>query len=83
MQSRLSSKGQIVLPAPMRRLLGLKPKSKVLIEERDGGIFIRPVPRKQGIAPIAYLPEGAIKLSERDYALDMAAGEDDMPAREL
>jgi AbrB family looped-hinge helix DNA binding protein len=80
MQSTLSSKGQIVLPAPMRRLLGLKPKSKVLIEERDGGIFIRPVSRKQGIAPIDYLPEGSIKLSERDYALDAAAGEDDIPA---
>ena len=80
MQSTLSSKGQIVLPAPMRRLLGLKAKSKVIIEERDGGIFIRPVSRKQEIVPIDYLPEGAIKLSERDYALDAAAGEDDIPA---
>ncbi len=80
MQSTLSSKGQIVLPAPMRRLLGLKARSKVLIEERDGGIFIRPVPRKRGIDPIDYLPEGAIKLSESDYALDQAAGEDDIPA---
>jgi AbrB family looped-hinge helix DNA binding protein len=80
MQTALSSKGQIVLPAPMRRLLGLKAKSKVLIEERDGGIFIRPVARKLRIAPIDYLPEGAIKLSEGDYALDRAAGEDDIPA---
>jgi AbrB family looped-hinge helix DNA binding protein len=80
MQSALSSKGQIVLPAPMRRVLGLKAKSKVLIEERDGGIFIRPVSRKPRIAPIDYLPEGAIKLSESDYALDRAAGEDDIPS---
>jgi AbrB family looped-hinge helix DNA binding protein len=80
MQTTLSSKGQIVLPAPMRRLLGLRAKSKVLIEERDGGIFISPAPRKRSIVPIDYLPEGAIKLSKSDYALDASAGEDDIPS---
>ena len=80
MQTTLSSKGQIVLPAPMRRLLGLRAKSKVQIEERDGGIFISPISRKRSIAPIDYLPIGAIKLSETDYALDMLAGEDDIPS---
>ena len=79
MQTTLSSKGQIVLPAPMRRVLGLKAKSKVLIEERDGGIFIRPVRKATAVAPIEYLPVGAIKLSEQTYLLDAAAGEDDVP----
>jgi bifunctional DNA-binding transcriptional regulator/antitoxin component of YhaV-PrlF toxin-antitoxin module len=64
----------------MRRLLGLRAKSKVLIEERDGGIFISPVSRKRSITPIDYLPAGAIKLSASDYALDRLAGEDDIPA---
>ena len=79
MQTTLSSKGQIVLPAPMRRLLGLKTRSKVLIEERDGGIFIRPLRRAARIQPIKYLPPGSIRLTEGDYALDTAAGEDDSP----
>jgi bifunctional DNA-binding transcriptional regulator/antitoxin component of YhaV-PrlF toxin-antitoxin module len=63
----------------MRRVLGLKAKSKVLIEERDGGIFIQPVRRKAEFAPIEYLPQGAIKLSEGAYELDSLAGEDDVP----
>jgi AbrB family looped-hinge helix DNA binding protein len=81
MQTTLSSKGQIVLPAPMRRILGLRAKSKVLIEERDGGIFIQPIRRKAVIAPIEYIPEGAIKLSEGAYELDALAGEDDVPRK--
>jgi AbrB family looped-hinge helix DNA binding protein len=79
MQTTVSSKGQIVLPAPIRRVLGLKTRSKVLIEERDGGIFIRPLRRALKFAPIEYLPPGAIQLSESTYALDAAAGEDDLP----
>lgn len=63
----------------MRRLLGLKTRSKVLIEERDGGIFIRPLKRRARIQPIEYLPPGAIKLTESAYALDASAGEDDIP----
>ena len=81
MQTTLSSKGQIVLPAPMRRVLGLKARSRVLIEERDGGIFIQPIRRKAAIAPIKYLPPGAIKLSEGAYELDALAGEDDVPRK--
>lgn len=79
MLTTLSSKGQIVLPAPMRRLLGLKARSKVLIEERDGGIFISPVKKARSIVPIDYLPFGAIKMNERDYQLNAIAGEDDVP----
>jgi AbrB family looped-hinge helix DNA binding protein len=79
MLTTLSSKGQIVLPAPMRRLLGLKARSKVLIEERDGGIFIRPAKSTRSIVPIDYLPLGAIKMNEKDYQLNSIAGEDDVP----
>ena len=80
MQPTLSSKGQIVIPAPMRRLLGLRANSKVQIEERDGGIHNSPILRKRSIVPIDYLPAGSIKLSETEYALDLAAGEDDIPS---
>lgn len=64
----------------MRRLLGLRAKSRVLIEERDGGILISPVSRRKAIAAIDYLPEGAITLSKADYALDLSEGEDDIPS---
>ena len=42
MHATLSPKGQIVLPVAMRRRLRLDPGSIVDIEERAGGIFIRP-----------------------------------------
>ena len=79
MQITLSSKGQIVLPAALRRLLGLHPRAKLEIEERDGGLFIRPAGRSHAIAPIEYLPAGAIKLSAHDYEFDRLAGEDEFP----
>jgi len=47
----------------MRRLLGLKPHSKVLVEERDGGIFIRPAKNARSIVPIDYLPLGALQMN--------------------
>ena len=79
MQITLSSKGQIVLPAPMRRVLGLRTGSKVSIEERDGGIFIQPARKAKSIVPIRYLPLGSIKMNEQDYELNLMAGEDDEP----
>jgi hypothetical protein len=63
----------------MRRGLGLRAKSEVLVEERDGGIFIRPVPKGGSFAPIDYLPPGTIEVSETALALDAMAAEDDVP----
>jgi len=79
MRITLSTKGQVVLPAPLRRLLGLRPRSRLEIEEREGGLFIRPAGRPRAIAPIEYLPPGSIKLSATDYELDRLAGEDAFP----
>lgn len=79
MQATISSKGQIVLPAPLRRQLGLGRRSKVFIEEREGGIFIRPAKPATGIAPIEYLAPGVIVLSPQDYEFDRIAGEDEGP----
>jgi len=75
----LSSKGQIVLPAPMRRSLRLRPRARLTAEERDGGVFLRPVKPAAKFEPIEYLPPGAIKLTQRDYDLDKLAGEDTPP----
>jgi AbrB family looped-hinge helix DNA binding protein len=41
--SSISPKGQITLPAEIRRSLGLKAKDVVAIELNDGAITVRPV----------------------------------------
>jgi AbrB family looped-hinge helix DNA binding protein len=41
--STVTSKGQIVIPAPMRKKLGLQAGSRVLITETEHGLHIRPV----------------------------------------
>ncbi|HEX9781496.1 MAG TPA: AbrB/MazE/SpoVT family DNA-binding domain-containing protein [Opitutaceae bacterium] len=70
MQLTLSSKGQLVIPAPIRRKYRLRARSKIELEERDGGLFIRPAGRQaSAIPPIEYLPPGAIQYSRRDYAM--------------
>ena len=42
MLATISPKGQIVLPVAMRRRQRLEPGATVDIEERAGGVFIRP-----------------------------------------
>ena len=41
MQSTISSKGQITVPATIRSELGLSPGTKVEFELREGGVFLR------------------------------------------
>jgi antitoxin PrlF len=43
MVSRVSNKGQITLPAEIRRKLGIGPNSSVEVIAREGEIVIRPV----------------------------------------
>jgi AbrB family looped-hinge helix DNA binding protein len=40
---KISEKGQITLPAAIRKKLGLEPSSLAEIEIRDGGMVIRPL----------------------------------------
>ena len=37
----LSEKGQIVIPAKIRSLMGLKPKTKFLVYECDGSVILK------------------------------------------
>ena len=41
--AKVSSKGQITLPAKARRKLGIEPNSRVDVEVRDNEIVIRPL----------------------------------------
>ena len=79
MQLTLSSKGQIVLPAPMRRRLRLKARSKLEIEERDGGLFLRPSAALPAFEPIDYPPPGSLKLTRFDYELDRLFADESGP----
>jgi len=40
--TKLSSKGQVVLPKPVRTAHGWKPGTEFLIVEQDGSILLRP-----------------------------------------
>ncbi len=72
----LSSRGQVVLPAPVRRKLRLRARSKLELELRDGDVLLRPAGKLPAFEPIDYPPPGSLKLSERDYDLDKLAGPD-------
>jgi hypothetical protein len=64
----------------MRHSLRLRPRAKLDAEERDGGIFLRPAVRPKKAEPIAYLPPGALKLTQRECEMmDALAGEDAAP----
>lgn len=59
--TQLSEKGQVLIPKPMRRKLGLKPGGKVHLSEEKGRLVLSPVPAD----PIA----AAAGFLEGDYSL--------------
>jgi AbrB family looped-hinge helix DNA binding protein len=48
METTLSSKGQVVLPAEVRRRLKLTHGSRLSVEIRDGGVLLKSALRAQG-----------------------------------
>ena len=67
--STISTKGQITLPAALRRQLGIKPHDRVVVELENGAIVIKP-------APDLFALEGflgpALSPVEEDNCLDEA-----------
>jgi AbrB family looped-hinge helix DNA binding protein len=47
MTTILSSKGQVVIPAPIRERQQFRPGDKLIIEEHDGGIVLKKAKRKR------------------------------------
>lgn len=39
--STVTSKGQITIPVEIRRSLNIEPGDRVIVEEREGGVFLR------------------------------------------
>ncbi len=50
MQTRVSTKGQVVLPCPLRRWLGIRPGDPLDASIEDGSIILRPH-RKHRLEP--------------------------------
>jgi AbrB family looped-hinge helix DNA binding protein len=46
METTMTIKGQVVIPARIRKRLGVKKGVKLHIEERDGEIILRPLDRQ-------------------------------------
>lgn len=65
MHATISSKGEIDLPAAMRRRLRLYPGATVEIEERAGGVFVRSAGRR---------PLPPAKGTTTDLLADLRAG---------
>lgn len=42
-QAKLTSKGQITIPRDIRRLLGVRPGDRLLFENDEAGVRVRPV----------------------------------------
>jgi|CZKI01.1.fsa_nt_gi AbrB family looped-hinge helix DNA binding protein len=51
METTLSSKGQLVLPAEARRKLKISQGERLSVEFRDGGVFLRAVRNVQRYRP--------------------------------
>ena len=46
METTMTIKGQVVIPAKIRQRLGLKKGTKIFVEERHGEIVLRPINRE-------------------------------------
>jgi len=67
--TRLTQSGAVELPADLRQRLGLLEGDEVVLEERDGGLFLRPVIEKWTQEEIAgYLLNNAITQEDYDSA---------------
>lgn len=45
MEATVTAKGQVIIPAQIRRRLGLKQGTRLRVEEHDGAIIMRPIAR--------------------------------------
>jgi len=46
METSITIKGQVVIPAKIRQRLGLKKGTRIFVEERNGEIVLRPLNRE-------------------------------------
>ncbi|MGE0276448.1 MAG: AbrB/MazE/SpoVT family DNA-binding domain-containing protein [Nitrospiraceae bacterium] len=59
----VSTKGQLVIPARLRRKLGIKPGTKVCFIDRGNSVLFRPITKKY-IRSLAGMLKSAISVTE-------------------
>ena len=64
----VSSRGQITLPADLRRRLGLAPGDVLIVEDRNGELVLKPA----AVLEMESYTDGQIAEWDRDDALDAA-----------
>ncbi len=77
METSITIKGQVVIPAQIRRRLGLKKGTKIFVEERDGEIVLRPINREYFQKMSGILKGGGLtKALERSRREDLKREEE-------
>ena len=82
MKTRVSSKGQVVIPKAYRQKLGWGPGTELVVEEEAGQVLLKPPSKQRKKLPISaaagilHRPgRRAITLEEMDAAIDSALEE--------
>lgn len=63
----VTQKGQVTIPVEMRKILGIKPYSKVLIYLSNKAVKLEPTLDILDIAPLGKAPKGMNALKAREY----------------
>jgi len=77
MQSKVSVRGQTVIPAPVRKALHIEPKQKLIWYVEDGRAIVSPLPLDPIKASMGILkrmgvtPEQIERLEEEDREIEM------------
>lgn len=82
METTVTIKGQVVIPAKLRHRLGIKKGTKLYVEERKGEIILRPLNREYFQKMSGILKGGGlVKALEETRAKDLKREEENIGRR--
>jgi AbrB family looped-hinge helix DNA binding protein len=82
METAVTIKGQVVIPAKLRHRLGIKKGTKLYVEERKGEIILRPLNREYFQKMSGILKGGGlVKALEETRAKDLKREEENIGHR--
>ena len=73
-QSSITVKGQVTIPASLRKKFGLQRGDKVVFKEEDNKIYLQPVENRVEAAFGIITPSKSATLEEMDEAIKKRAG---------
>ena len=62
---KITTKGQVTIPQPLRMKFGLLPNTEVAFEEADGCVLIRPILGKRALIEERSAERGASRMEVR------------------